>query len=257
MDCRTSRSLLDLARPESAELQPSEADALAAHLNRCPECDALFRQERQVDAHLGRAVRDVPVPQGLRDRLLDRLASERRKWLGRVVLRGAGLASAAAAVLLVGLWGASHWLGPRPQPVDLDQLQTRILDQQLRADNGPEAVAEWFRDAHHVEMTAPSDVGGGRALNYNLLASSHLEPFQGQQVPLLVFDKGGLRLQVYVLSARQFDIKGLGNSQRWPPPSRGWRMEVIANEGEPFAYVLVFTENPDGLKPFLLGGGAG
>ena len=65
MDCRTARHLLDYARPRVPELDRPDQEALDGHLAVCPECDALARAERQFDEHLGQAVRDVPVPQGL------------------------------------------------------------------------------------------------------------------------------------------------------------------------------------------------
>src|SRR5690242_15755148 len=110
MDCRTARLLLDYARPAPAELPGGDAAALEGHLTACPECEALARAERQADDRLGRAVRDVPVPDGLRDRLLARLGAERRRWYPRRLTWGGGtLAGAAAALLLAfGLWRYFH-----------------------------------------------------------------------------------------------------------------------------------------------------
>ena len=78
MDCRTARLLLDYHRPQASELASSEAGALEQHLSVCSECDALTRAERQADARLGKAMRDVPIPDRLRDRVLARLHADRR-----------------------------------------------------------------------------------------------------------------------------------------------------------------------------------
>src|SRR5262245_10465360 len=107
MDCRNARLLLEFARPLTAELDAGEAEALQGHLADCPECGALAREERRLDEHLGRAVRDVPVPEGLRDRLLARLATERDAWFRRWLLRAVGVAAGIAlAVWLVWLYRA-------------------------------------------------------------------------------------------------------------------------------------------------------
>jgi len=87
-----------------------------ATLAGCPECDSLARVERQLDDHVGRAVRNVPVPEGLRDRLLQRLKARRRAWYASRATPLAGLAAAAAAVLFVVWLNWPHALRPRPRP---------------------------------------------------------------------------------------------------------------------------------------------
>src|SRR5262245_42642943 len=133
MDCKTARSLLDFARPQSAELHASEADALDSHLNACPECDAVFRQERHIDAHIGRAVRAVPEPPGLRQLILDKLSRERRAKLRRLVLQGGGIAAAAAVLLVAASWVIA-WLGPQLTKVPLAEVRDEAHDKHLMAD---------------------------------------------------------------------------------------------------------------------------
>src|SRR5437867_12201644 len=100
MDCRTARQLLEFARPRSLELEGSEAEALESHLADCPECGPLAQAERQIDDRVGRAMRAVVLPDGLRDRLLNGLRQDRRlarrRWFGRVAV-------AATILLAVGL----------------------------------------------------------------------------------------------------------------------------------------------------------
>src|SRR5262245_9514970 len=103
MDCRSARLLLHFQRPTAAELEPADAQALALHLGRCSACAALARGEDLFDKHLGRAMLNVPVPEGLKARLEERLKAERsdwyRRWAGYVV-RGV----AAAVILLLAGW---------------------------------------------------------------------------------------------------------------------------------------------------------
>src|SRR5262249_14246403 len=83
MDCKTARLLLDFARPQARELEPDEAGALETHLDRCADCHDLARGERRLDEHLGKVMRQVEVPAGLRDQLLVRLESNRGDWYRR------------------------------------------------------------------------------------------------------------------------------------------------------------------------------
>src|SRR5438094_788506 len=99
MDCRTARLLLDFARPIPAELEADASRDLEHHLAGCADCDSLARAERRLDEPLGRAMRAVPLPLGLRDRLLARLDAERGAWQRRWMFRS--LAAAAALALAV------------------------------------------------------------------------------------------------------------------------------------------------------------
>src|SRR5204863_3538530 len=98
MDCRTARHLLEFSRPRASELEEQDQDALNGHLAVCPDCDAMARAEREADQHLGQAIRDVPVPHGLRERLMRRLREEREAWLRRWVARGLRVVAAVAAL---------------------------------------------------------------------------------------------------------------------------------------------------------------
>ena len=62
MDCKTARFVLEFNRPHLSELDGDEADALERHLAECPECKLAAKTQRQVDAHLGQAMRGVAVP---------------------------------------------------------------------------------------------------------------------------------------------------------------------------------------------------
>src|SRR5437660_2739927 len=121
MDCRTARLLLEFARPRIAELPPSDGDALEAHLASCTDCDALARAEREADARLGQAMQAVPLPEGLRDRILARLeadrADQRRRRLGWTIR----FAAAAALLLAVSLF-ALTFLGKNKPELDLQAL---------------------------------------------------------------------------------------------------------------------------------------
>jgi hypothetical protein len=224
MDCKTARLLLDFDRALPApELEAGEAERLHEHLAECPVCRSAAQIERQVDEHLGRAVRAVPVPDGLRQRLLTRLESERQVWYRRRVWVPA--AAAAAAVLLLAVWlglGPGH---PLPRP-DVDY---HALNQQLGSP--PERVQEWFAETYHVQTTVPPQ------LDYNFLAFYDLASFQGQRVPLLYFIRGEFTARVYVLSDRQFDLSDLK-----PEKMPGYPVVVLEDPRHPHVrYVVIYT----------------
>src|SRR6267142_1662781 len=114
MDCNHARLLLTFAR-DHADLDQSEADGLEEHLGQCPECAAAFAAEQRADAALAKAMNDVPVPAGLKERLLAKLAKlPRTRWSWR---RWIVSTAAAAAIVLLAIGFTWHvWLAPKPEP---------------------------------------------------------------------------------------------------------------------------------------------
>lgn len=236
MDCRTARLLLDFARPRCPELPRSETDALEAHLSGCAECDTLARAERAADARLAQAMRDVSVPQGLRERIAARLQAERgdrhRRWLGWAV-RGA----AAAAVILLAVWLGFVWYGNRPRSLDLLALHESVCYDSP----DPERVKAAFHDQYKLAIPMPSD------FNYACLKFYGVVPCQGRSVPMLLFIRGNAEARVYVISSDQFDIKALENTE--PIDSGGYRGEVRSEDAD-HAFVVIYKG--ESLQPLLM-----
>jgi hypothetical protein len=69
MDCRTARDILDVLRPGTGDRAHPEVANAVAHLDDCDECTLAVRHREALDRQIGRAIRDVPVPAGLRERL--------------------------------------------------------------------------------------------------------------------------------------------------------------------------------------------
>jgi hypothetical protein len=113
MDCSTARLFLQFQRPNAEDLDGPEARELNEHLAHCTECNALARAERRLDQHLGRAMRAVEVPEGLRAQILRRVAAERSAWYRRWFGKATRWVVAAAAVILV-LGGGYSWWHFRP-----------------------------------------------------------------------------------------------------------------------------------------------
>jgi hypothetical protein len=193
MDCKTARLLLAFSRPKAAELEACAAEALNDHLVDCAECGALAQGEYRVERQLGLAMRQVPVPLDLRQRLLTRLRTERRTWYKRLPQRHPRVAAGVAAVLLlaVGLTVYAAVRPPRPLPLEL------IADQ-WNAPTSQEEVQNSFA-AKGFKVIVPPD------FDYQYLYSYELQEFAGSCVPHLWFSRGQNHAFVYILSASRFD----------------------------------------------------
>ena len=67
------RELLDACRPGSDDLDAAEMQPARDQLADDPRLAEGFARSQKLDARLSRVFREVPVPEGLADRLLDRL----------------------------------------------------------------------------------------------------------------------------------------------------------------------------------------
>ena len=113
MDCKHARMLLEVAHPIATQLEPAETAALASHLADCPDCGFVAEAERRVDEKFTAAMRDVPVPEGLKERIGRRLQGERDAWWRVRVLRAFGTAAAACLLALAGwlyVYCTAEWL---------------------------------------------------------------------------------------------------------------------------------------------------
>jgi len=117
MDCDNARLFLPFLRPGGKDLDGQEEAELRAHLEQCSGCNAQAMNAARLDQHLGRAMRAVEVPVGMKGRLLERLEEDRgvirRKWLKR-----AGFMAGVAAMLLFSVWGYAIWSEARKATID-------------------------------------------------------------------------------------------------------------------------------------------
>jgi hypothetical protein len=240
MDCNTARLLLNFARPQARDLEPEEAGDLENHLDRCSDCHGLARGERRLDERLGQAMRQVEVPAGLRDQLLGRLEAERGDWYRRRFGHTMRLAAAAAALLLI-LWGAGRWLLTRTKPVIDPQQVADAFNNEAMQD--PRTRVEAALTRMGVE-TPPSP-----QLNYNLLIAppslAELPGFPNQKVAMLVFAQNGRYATVYVVSTEQL--------RAGVPLAVGgatFKVHVLLSAGEPYTFLVVHDgDNLDWLRP--------
>jgi hypothetical protein len=70
MDQREASDMIEACRPGSADVDLPEMAALAEQLAANPDLRRRYEQTQRLDARLVDAIGDVPVPQGLRERML-------------------------------------------------------------------------------------------------------------------------------------------------------------------------------------------
>ena len=143
IDCQHARQMLDAARPDRSDWDAPEQREAVAHVEECSQCGALLSARDRFDGRVAEAMQDLPIPDGLKDRLLaaiesdsdpdalsDRVAAPRSKRSGWVWIT----TTAAAIMIALGGW---YLRGPIATPVPLDELFT-----QLEASLPPASAAE-------------------------------------------------------------------------------------------------------------------
>lgn len=204
MDCNTARFLVAFCRPNVPELEPCAAEALSSHLAECSECGTLARTEHHAERRLGHAMREVPLPVNLRERLLTRLQEDRRTWYRRLPRRHPRAAAAIAALLLVAVGLAGYALLRPPRALDLEAIAYQ-WNREVPA--SPDEVQKAFEE-RGFKIIVPS------AFNYEYLASYDLQEFHGTVVPHLLFVRGAHYASIYILSGSQFDIRAAVDQPR-------------------------------------------
>lgn len=138
MDCGLARERLDVIHPDRPdEADPDVKDAVA-HTQECAACADVVQARQAFDREVGRVLRDVPVPNGLRERLVLALSEvkteppqpaaqppaevplRRPRWLTAVASTAAGLLLVAAAWMMFGR--------AEPPVLALDDVRNWSLD---------------------------------------------------------------------------------------------------------------------------------
>jgi hypothetical protein len=134
MDCGLARERLDVLHPDRPEqADPELADAVA-HVQECAACAEVVQARQAFDREVGRVLRDVPVPTGLRERLVLALTEakseppqptmepphRRRWWMTAIASTAAGLLLAVAGWMMFGRG--------EPPVLALDDVRTWSVD---------------------------------------------------------------------------------------------------------------------------------
>jgi hypothetical protein len=244
MDCSNARLFLHFARPQAGELDSAEAEALDQHLARCPECAALAHNERRLDQHLGRAVRQVEVPPNLHSQVLARLAQERdgryRRWLAHG-LRGA----AAAAILLLLGWGWLTWGPHRKADLDLETLFAQVnvgrptpgeVEAALKELGVTVQLHEGRLEYAFLSSYSVALLPGGGGKKVAQLDFIQADPHQGRNDG---HTSRVRRARVYIISAKEFNLKSLETPPEFPN-GYPYKLHVDPPRGG-YAYLVFYT----------------
>ncbi len=238
MDCKLAQRLLAFGRPLTRELDDPDAEALQEHLADCPECGPTAQAERMADHAIGRAVQTVPLPIGLRERLLVDVRTRARAQVRRRRWR-MGLAVTAAACLLMALGLFLGWPG-RSLPLDPNDIVKDMPFPGIHTLSRHQAQ-DYFREKGFV-VTAPMD------FDYQTLQFYGLAPLASREVPLLLFTRGAYQARVYILREGRFDLEEARTAAGGA--ASGYRIEIRHHPTDArLVYLVIY--NSDSLQPFL------
>jgi hypothetical protein len=237
MHCRDAQFYLRLRRQAGDELGGDIAADLNRHLAGCPACGADAASAASFDRAVAGALRAVPVPPGLRDKLLAQASAQHGAVIRHKLYRVTALA--ASVFLAVGL--AFGLFSGRPK---LDAEALVIANDEL-SQQPDQVLARWL-----AGLKVPPELP--KPFDPELLVFLGSEPIQGKDVPVAVFrhrtDPREVA-KVYILRSNgPFDIRDLR-----PAGISNTVAEVIDESPRHpgVKYLIVYKHTPDGLKPFL------
>lgn len=242
MECKTARLFLplldDLVGHEAA-------GALQAHLALCPECDASARAAQREDAHFARAMLDVPVPAGLKSRVLEKLAVGRHTPWREWALRFVRPLTVAAGILFSVSLGLCIFTETRPPADPEDVLRAENFQRLQTAAEADEALARLGLPA-----CAPPDFNYGHLTGQPARACPPGYP--DRQVPAFYFvDRtSGLPRQALVYAFKEKHLRPLGPEQQ----TGFWKVDVYRpapRDGRDWPYVYLILYNGDHWEDWL------
>jgi hypothetical protein len=238
MECRDAQFYLRLRRHTGDELGSDVTGALDGHLAGCPACAGDARGAASFDRAITSAMRAVPMPAGLRERLITHTATKQGAILRGRLYRTGALAAAVLVFIAFGL-GLISTTRPKIEPYDLAQQ----ADEQVS--NPEESTRQWL-----AEQKLPDRLPEN--FDYDLLLFRGFGPVNGKKVPVVVFrsPEGGGFAQVYIFRHNgEFDRKDIRDAQA----SFTHAKVVIRDPESPrgATYVIVYTGGPNGLRQFL------
>jgi anti-sigma factor RsiW len=239
MDCRDAQFYLRLHRHTADELGAELTADLDRHIAGCAHCAAESRSITRIDRALATAMQNVPIPGGLRERLVAKLSAQRGTVLRRKAYRYVGVA--AALFLTVGIGFGMFWQG-RPQADTTDLVHN--LDKRADPAQAEADVQKWLRSKNLPDrLPEPFD--------YRLYVMHGTEPVQGRDVPVIIFrdPSGGEFAKVYAFRDGEFDLKAIA-----PAQASYWQSHDYP-AGRGVVFVIAYTGGT--LKPFLKPGSIG
>jgi hypothetical protein len=238
MECRDAQFYLRLRRHAADELGADVTAPLDSHLATCSLCGAEARAAVSFDRALASAMRAVPVPSGLRERLITQAARAQGVALRNKALRAGGMV--VAAILIIGI-GFSLYSTTRPV-VDSEK-QVALAERQHK--NPKTYTREWL-----AEQKLPEDLPWDFDYEHLWIFCGY-ERIEKVDVPVVVFRSrtGSGFAKVYIFrDGGPFDTKDLRDAQG----SVFSGQVVIGNQkARGVRYLVVHNGAQGGLDDFL------
>lgn len=164
-----------------------------AHAAECPVCGAFLLRAREDEAQLAKALR-VPVPDGLRVRVLGRIGGARPRWLALA----ASVLIAAAIALIAAL--------PRPDPVALAAIDFVVFEEaQSIVDAKPADMKALIAAARKMGVWLPAQLGEIRYIcDY---------PFAGGKAPHFLIKTALGKVTVLLLPSTQLAFRAAASAR--------------------------------------------
>lgn len=240
MDCNTARMLSTFFGRQGSELAPEDAAALDAHIASCSKCADLVKFERAFDDRIANAMLAVPIPAGLKGRLLDGVSAHRGAWYRQKFYALAGLA-AAIAICIIGVvaWqiGTAPELSVTAIVAEAEGKARDPVNEDIAKVLGPKGLE--FNPERRFDLNQFVKAGAGE--------------FQHKQnVPFLFFFNGAKNAQatIYVVRDRDFNWKNLPQDGSSVASIYGFQVAVLRDTRRAdVGYIVVFTGA--GLELFL------
>src|SRR5256712_13993200 len=224
LDCQTMGRLLHPYL--DGELSAREALDIQAHLERCPDCAALYRNEK-LFLDLLKGALPVPVaPDGLRQRVrkvVEAAGQEKRSRLRFRLMAAPSLALTVVALLVIGILA----LGKKPLQDLVDvavNTHQGYLNDKLPLDIkscDPVQVVRWFEK----RINFPISLGQEPVKNLRL-RGGRLVAFQGKNAVFLNYEIGQHLLYHLMTTADEHNLSGaegfiIGQTQFYQAANHG------------------------------------
>lgn len=180
MDCRTAQAQLEFATRGQDATSTPDAQAALRHAAECPTCHRLLESQQQFDRAIADSMTDVPLPQGLNERLMSAVGTtptpapaplaapstnrRSRRWLA------AGILATLLPLALLVFVPRSHIL----TNADIRELAANLSSLSV--------------DSQQVAFPPPSGWRSQRSIQ--LVQPSRLANVNGATVPVLGFELG-------------------------------------------------------------------
>src|SRR5262245_23395244 len=225
---------------QGSELAAEDSAALDAHVASCPKCADLVKFERAFDDRIAKAMLAVPIPAGLKGRLLDGVSAHRGAWYRQKFYALAGV----AAVVVLCVVGVVAWqIGTAPE----------LTLSEIVASHDAKARDPLNEDIAKVLGPRGLEFNPERRFDLNQFVKAGAGEFQRKQnVPFLVFFNGTKNAQatVYVVRDRDFNWKNLPQDGSSVASIYGFQVAVLRDTRRAdVGYIVVFTGA--GLELFL------